>query len=139
MGKSAPCSDVSLRSEIFPLYPQCPGSPAPATALFDSKYRGAEKQCHKKRRTTGHWGDLGQQVSQGTCLKACKLWKSCKYVSFEPVATSCEYIGHGMCAPAEPKGICTSFTSCGRKQNVEGQTTWEKALITPSPDCKDRK
>merc|ERR1712187_359334 len=140
LDKSAPCSDVSLRSEIFPLYPQCPGSPAPATALFDSKYWGAEKQCHKKHRTTGHWGDLGQEVSQETCQKACRLWKSCKYVSFEPVLTSGSFTSckHGQCAPVEQKGICTSFTSCKRKTSAKGQTTWEKVLITSSPDCEDQ-
>merc|ERR1711972_324190 len=79
-----------------------------------------------------------QKVSQETCLKACRLWKWCKYVSFEPVVESCHYMGQGQCAPTKQTGICTSFSACGRKERVRYQTTWVKEIITPSPECRDQ-
>lgn len=124
--KQLPCSDVSLNSE-YPTYPQCLGAPAPAPVSFDSLKTG--KRCHKKFRTTGEWGDLGQEVTQERCLSLCKEWKSCNYVSFSPSAEPCDYVGHGECATAEQVGTCTSFTACDKKQTSNDQTTWEKVEL----------
>merc|ERR1712014_338027 len=115
-----PCKEAALKIGVDP---QCPGSPTPApaaTVLFESYAWGTRKRCHKKYRASVDWGDLGLGVSQEMCFMACRLSKSCKYVSFEPES-----------------GTCTSFTACSKKQRVTGQATWETVTITPSPECKD--